>query len=262
MDSALWTAKSGLEAHHKNIAIISNNLANANTIGFKKNRPEFADLAYQIIIQPGSATTETTNSPSGIVVGSGVKLADNKKIFTEGSLVQTDNSLDISINGRGFLQIQIPNQSDYAYTRAGSLQVNEEGQLVLPNGYLLEPTITVPQGAQKISISEDGVVSVMVMGSTTPEQIGTIQLSDFINPAGLQPIGENLYKETVASGNATTGNPANDGFGKLQQGALESSNVNIVEEMVNLIEAQRSFEVTSKAVSAIDNMLQNLTREI
>lgn len=262
MDLALWTAKSGLEAHHKNIAIISNNLANANTTGFKKNRPEFSDLAYQVMIQPGSATTESTNSPSGIVVGTGVKLSDNKKIFTDGSLVQTDNALDVSISGRGFLQVQIPNESTLAYTRAGSLQVNEVGQLVLPNGYLLEPSITIPQGAQKISISEDGVVSVMTPGNTTPDQIGTIQLSDFINPGGLQPIGDNLYRETVASGNPTNGNPALDGFGKLQQGTLESSNVNIVEEMVNLIEAQRSFEVTSKAVSAIDSMLQNLTREV
>lgn len=262
MDLALWTAKSGLEAHHQNIAIISNNLANANTTGFKKNRPEFSDLAYQVSTQPGSATTESTNSPSGLVVGTGVKLSDNKKIFTDGSLVQTDNALDVSISGRGFLQIQIPNESTLAYTRAGSLQVNETGQLVLPNGYLLEPPITIPQGAQKISISEDGVVSVMTPGNTAPEQIGTIQLSDFINPGGLQPIGDNLYKETVASGNPTTGNPAADGFGRLQQGTLESSNVNIVEEMVNLIEAQRSFEVTSKAVSAIDSMLQNLTREV
>lgn len=262
MDSALWTAKSGLEAHHKNIGIISNNLANANTIGFKKNRPEFQDLAYQIIKQPGAATTEVTNSPSGIVIGTGVKLAENKKIFSEGSLIQTDNSLDLAVSGRGFLKVQIPNQSDFAYTRAGSLQVNELGQLVLPNGYLIEPQITIPQGSQKISISEDGVVSVSVVGNTTPEQIGTIELSDFINPGGLQPVGDNLYKETVASGNPTNGNPSSEGFGRLQQGSLESSNVNIVEEMVNLIEAQRSFEVTSKAVSAIDNMLQNLAREV
>jgi flagellar basal-body rod protein FlgG len=262
MDLALWTAKSGLEAHHKNIAIISNNLANANTVGFKKNRPEFSDLAYQVMTQPGSATTEVTNSPSGIVVGTGVKLSDNKKVFTDGSTIQTDHALDVAISGRGFLQVQIPNQSNFAYTRTGSLQVNETGQLVFPNGYVLEPPITIPQGAQKISISEDGIVSVMVQGNNTPEQVGTIQLSDFINPGGLQPMGDNLYKETVASGSPTNGNPAADGFGKLQQGALESSNVNIVEEMVNLIEAQRSFEVTSKAVSAIDSMLQNLTREM
>lgn len=262
MDLALWTAKSGLEAHHKNIAIISNNLANANTVGFKKNRPEFQDLAYQIIKQPGSATTDTTNSPSGIVLGTGVKLADNKKIFSDGSLVQTDNSLDLSISGRGFLKVQIPNQPDLAYTRAGSLQLNEQGQLVLPNGYIIEPPITVPDGAQKIHISDDGIVSVSVAGNNNAEEIGRMELTDFINPAGLQPIGENLYRETVSSGVPTNGTPGADGFGKLQQGALESSNVNIVEEMVNLIEAQRSFEVTSKAISAIDKMLENLDREL
>lgn len=262
MDLALWTAKSGLEAHHKNIGIISNNLANANTVGFKKNRPEFADLPYQVITQPGSATTEVTNSPSGIMMGTGVTLSGNKKIFTDGSSIQTDNALDIAISGRGFIQVQIPNESDFAYTRAGSLQINESGQLVLPNGYLVEPAVTIPPGAQQIQISEDGKVSVTLAGTETPEQVGQLQLSDFINPAGLQAIGDNLYKATVASGTATNSNPATDGFGKLKQGSLESSNVNIVEEMVNLIEAQRSFEVNSKAVSAIDSMLQTLDREV
>jgi len=251
MDLALWTAKSGLEAHHKNIAIISHNLANANTTAFKKSRPEFEDLA-----------TEITNSPTGIVLGTGVKLADNKKMFTEGGLIQTDNALDVAINGRGFIQVQVPNQTELAYTRAGTLQLNEQGQIVLPNGYIIEPAITVPQGAQKIEISDDGVVSVTIAGNSAPEEVGSIELVDFINPAGLLPVGENLYKETIASGTPTVGKPANDGFGKLQQGALEASNVNIVEEMVNLIEAQRSFEVTSKAISAIDNMLQNLDREL
>ncbi|MDP1603534.1 MAG: flagellar basal-body rod protein FlgG [Legionella sp.] len=262
MDLALWIAKSGLEAHHKNMGIISNNLANSNTIGFKKNRAEFEDLPYQIVKQPGSPTTEVTNSPSGVAIGTGVKIADNKKIFTEGALVQTDNSLDIAISGRGFLKVQIPNQSEFAYTRAGSLQVNEEGQMVLPNGYVVDPPIVIPPGAQQLQISNDGIVSVVTSGSSNAEQVGQLEMSDFINPAGLQPVGENLYKETIASGPPVTGSPGGEGFGKIQQGALEASNVNIVEEMVNLIEAQRAFEVTSKAVSAIDNMLQNLSREV
>lgn len=259
MDPALRVAQSGLRVQHEHMGIISNNLANANTTGFKKNRPEFEDLAYQIVKQPGSATTEVTNSPAGIVMGTGVKLADNKKIFSDGALTQTDNSLDLAIQGRGFLKVQIPNQSDFAYTRAGSLRVDENGQLTMPNGYVIDPPLTIPTGAQRIHISEDGVVSVTIPGNNTPEQIGNLQLTDFINPDGLLPIGGNLYKETVASGTPTDGTPTNDGYGKLYQGALEASNVNVVEEMVNLIEAQRTFEVTSKAVSAIDNMLQNIT---
>lgn len=258
MDSALWTAKTGLEAQHTAIGIISNNLANANTTAFKRNRPEFEDLSYQVLTQPGSETSETTNSPSGVVIGTGVRLADNKKIFADGSQVTTDNPLDIAISGPGFLQVQIPNQPDMAYTRAGTLQLNEQGQLVMPNGYLLTPPITIPAGTTKINISPDGIVS--VTNDTSTEQIGNIELYDFINPTGLQAVGENLYKQTVASGTPTSGIPASDGFGKLRQGALESSNVNIVEEMVNLIEAQRSFEITSKAISAIDNMLQQLSR--
>ncbi len=259
MDSALWTAKTGLEAHHTAIGIISNNLANANTAGFKKNRPEFEDLAYQVLTQPGSSTSETTNSPSGVVIGTGVRLADNKKIFADGSQIDTDNPLDLAISGHGFLKVQIPNQSEAAYSRAGSLQLNEKGQLVMPNGYLLEPPVTIPPGTTKINISPDGIVS--VTNDTATEQVGNLELYDFINPAGLQPVGENLYKETVASGTPIAGTPASEGFGKFRQGALESSNVNIVEEMVNLIEAQRSFEITSKAISAIDNMLQHLSRE-
>lgn len=259
MDLALWTAKSGLEAHHKNIGIISNNLANSNTTAFKKNRPEFQDLSYQSELQPGSASTEVTTVPAGIMLGTGVKLADNRKIFTDGSIVQTDGSLDLAIEGKGFFQVQIPNQSDPAYTRAGTLRVNELGQLTMPNGYLIEPAITIPPNAQKISISEDGIVSVNVPGNVAPEQVGQLQLIDFINPAGLLPIGGNLYKETVASGTPVTGTPTQDGLGKIAQGSLEASNVNIVEEMVNLIEAQRAFEVTSKAVSAVDKMLAYMT---
>ncbi|WP_133128886.1 flagellar basal-body rod protein FlgG [Legionella nagasakiensis] len=261
MDVALWTAKSGLEAHHQNIAIISNNLANANTAGFKKNRPEFQDLPYQIIQQSGAPVTEEINSPDGLALGTGVKLAANKKDFSDGSPIQTDSALDISINGRGFIRVQIPNQAEMAYTRTGSLRINEQGQLSLSNGYLIEPTIVIPENTQRINISQDGIVSV-IGANNIPEEVGRLELVDFINQAGLQAIGNNIYKETIASGQPIIGTPAIDGFGSIQQGVLESSNVNVVEEMVNLIEAQRAFEVTSKAVSAIDNMLQNLNREV
>jgi len=260
MDPALRVAESGLRAQHQYMGIISNNLANANTTAFKKNRPEFEDLAYQIIRQPGSATSETTNSPAGIVMGTGVKMADNKKMFTQGPPIPTDTSLDIAIGGRGFLKVQIPNQSDMAYTRAGSLRINEQGQLTMPSGYLIDPPITIPEGSQKILISEDGIVSVTTPDNNNAEEIGRIELSDFINPEGLLPIGGNLYKETIASGNPTNGAPADNGYGRILQGSLEGSNVNVVEEMVSLIEAQRTFEVTSKAVSAIDGMLQNITQ--
>lgn len=261
MDMALLIAKSGLDAHHKNIEIISNNLANTGTPAFKKNRAEFEDLPYEIIKQAGSPVTQDTDSASGLVIGTGARLANNKKIFTEGAMIQTGNPLDIVIRGRGFLKVQMPNGGDYAYTRAGTLQVNSQGQVTMPNGYIIQPPITIPQGTQKIAISEDGIVSVVQQGSSTEQQVGQMQLTDFINPDGLQPIGENLYVATTASGSPIDATPMSSGLGSIVQGAYEGSNVNIVEEMVNLIEAQRAFEVTSKAVSAVDNMLGQLSRE-
>lgn len=260
MDTALWAARSGLTANHENLAIISNNLANANTSGFKKNRAEFEDLSYQVIREAGSPTSETTNSPNGIVLGTGVRLADNKKIFTEGSMTQTDGALDVAIHGRGFFQVQIPGQTEMAYTRTGSFQINESGQLVTHDGYLVQPTMTIPEGTQNISISSDGIVTATIAGNST-QQIGQFEMVDFINPSGLSPIGQNLYYQTVSSGTPTTGTATQNGFGALTQGALEASNVNVVEEMVNLIEAQRTFEMNSKAVGAIDNMLQTLNTQ-
>lgn len=260
MDLALWVAKSGLEAHHQNIAVISNNLANASTPGFKKNRPEFEDLSYQALKHPGAASSDQTRVPSGVLIGTGVRFADNKKIFTQGAAQQTDNALDIAIEGRGFLQIQVPNESEFAYTRTGTLQLNDQGQLVLHNGYVLQPPITIPAGVQKIDISPNGIVSV-VTNNGSNEEVGTLQLADFVNPSGLEPKGENLYKETLASGPVVIGVPSQDGYGKIVQNELEASNVNVVEEMVNLIEAQRAFEMTSKVVAAIDNMYQKLDRE-
>jgi flagellar basal-body rod protein FlgG len=260
MDLALAIAKSGLEAQHENLEVISNNLANASTTAFKKSRAEFQDLPYTVIKQPGSPTSQETNSPNGIVMGSGTTLVGNSKVYSDGSLVQTSRPLDIAIQGRGFIQVQMPNGAGYAYTRDGSLKINEQGQLALANGYVVQPPITMPAQFTNLSISSDGIVSANTPGSTTSQQLGQLQLADFINPDGLQPMGGNLYVSTTSSGTETLGNPGSQGYGVIHQNALEGSNVNVVEEMVNLIEAQRAFEVTSKAVSAVDNMMENLNR--
>lgn len=260
MDLALWIAKSGLEAHHKRIAIISNNLANASTTGFKKNRPEFADLAYQVFAAPGAPTSEETNRSSGLLIGKGVTLENNKKIFSQGSATQTDNPLDVAIEGRGFFKIQQPNESEFLYTRTGTLNVNAQGQLIVHNGYLVQPVITIPEGVQKISIAQDGAVSVKTSDGAV-NQVGQLELVDFVNPAGLESRGENFYAETLSSGQAVDGTPALNGFGVIRQGELEASNVNIVEEMIDMIEAQRTFDVNSKVISAIDSMYQKLDKE-
>lgn len=261
MDIALMIAKSGLDAHHKSIEVISNNLANANTPGFKKNRAEFEELPYQISRQVGATSADGTITPTGIAIGTGTKVSNNSKIFSDGAPIITDKALDIAIKGRGFLQVQLPNGGDFAYTRAGSLRLNEQGQLTMPNGYIIQPPITVPQGAGSLVITEDGTVSVTQNNTQTLQNIGQLQLADFINADGLEPIGQNLYQATLASGTATLGTPQQTGLGSIEQGMIEGSNVNVVEEMVNLIEAQRAFEVTSKAVSAVDNMLQYLNQE-
>lgn len=260
MDLALWSAKSGLEAQHKNIATISNNLANASTVGFKKDRLEFSDLPYQLIKQPGAFTTDETKSSSGLMLGTGVRVASNKKLFTQGSALQTNNKLDLAIEGRGFFKIELPESGEFAYTRTGTLHTDEQGQLVLHNGYVVQPAITIPEGTQNIEISENGIVSATTAEGSS-EEIGRLQLVDFINPSGLQPQGDNLYKKTLSSGQPVEGTPMQEGLGKIRQGELEASNVNMVEEMVNLIEAQRGFEMTSKVVSAVDNMYQKLDRE-
>jgi flagellar basal-body rod protein FlgG len=260
MDLALLIARSGLDAHHKSIEVISNNLANANTPGFKKNRAEFEELPYQVSKQPGSPAADGVTNPGGVVIGTGAKMGNNKKIFTDGAPVSTGGALDVAITGRGFFQVQPPNGGELAYTRSGNLTLNEQGQLTMPNGYLVQPPITIPAGTQSIGISEDGIVSIVGATGGTQQQIGQLQLADFINPDGLLPIGQNLYQPTTASGQPTLGNPSQQGMGSLAQGSIEGSNVNVVEEMVNLIEAQRAFEVTSKAVSAVDNMLQYLNQ--
>lgn len=264
MDLALAIAKSGLEAQHENIEIISNNLANANTTAFKRSRASFEDLPYDIINKPGSPTSQETNSPTGLVMGTGTKLVGNSKIFKDGEPISTSRDKDIAIRGRGFFQVQLPNGGGYAYTRAGSLQQNESGQLTDEHGYIIQPAITIPLGSKNLTISPDGIVQALAPGATAPTQVGQMQLADFMNPDGLESMGGNLYRETTSSGTVTLANPSINGatgYGELRQFALEGSNVNVVEEMVNLIEAQRAFEVTSKAVSAVDGMMQNLTRQ-
>ncbi|WP_266184018.1 flagellar basal-body rod protein FlgG [Dyella humicola] len=258
MFSSLWIAKTGLDAQQTRMDVISNNLANANTTAFKSSRAAFQDLMYQNKGQPGGQTTEQTLSPSGLMLGTGVRVVGNEKLFTEGSITQTGSSLDVAIQGRGFLQVSMPDGS-VAYTRDGSLHTDANGQLVTSDGYPLEPAITVPASVQSITIGTDGTVSATTTASATPNTIGTLQLADFVNPAGLQPMGQNLYVETASSGAPQTGQPSLNGMGSLMQGSLESSNVNVVAEMVNMIETQRTYEMNSKAISSTDQMLQDLT---
>ncbi len=259
MFNALWIAKTGLDAQQTRMAVTANNLANVNTTGYKRSRAEFQDLIYQDKGQPGGQTSQQTISPSGFMVGTGVRVVGTEKLFTEGNIEQTGNSLDVAIQGRGFLQVQMPDGS-IAYTRDGELQLNNTGQLVTANGNPVSPAIQIPPNTQSITIGSDGTVSVQVPGQAAPTQVGNLQLADFVNPAGLQPVGENLYVQTAASGSPQQGTPGLNGLGTLQQGALETSNVNVVEELVNMIEVQRAYEMNSKAISATSNMLQYLTQ--
>ncbi|TXH06008.1 MAG: flagellar basal-body rod protein FlgG [Nevskiaceae bacterium] len=261
MNQALWVAKTGLDAQQTRMSVVSNNLANVNTTGFKKGRAAFEDLLYQTVRQPGAQTSQQTQAPTGLMLGTGVRVVATDKSFTQGSLQQTGNALDVGINGRGFFQIQLPDGS-IGYTRDGSFQLNSQGQVVTSSGYTLQPGITIPQGAQSISIGHDGVVSVQLAGQAAPQQVGTLTIADFINPAGLQAKGENLYAETGASGPPQTGTPGLNGLGTLASGSLESSNVNIVEEMVNMIETQRAYEINSKAIQTTDSMLQYVNNNL
>lgn len=255
MTQALWIAKTGLDAQQTRMSIISNNLANVNTTGYKYSRPVFNDLLYQTVRQPGAQSSQNTEIPSGLMIGTGVRTLSTQKFYTQGNIIQTENSMDVAISGRGFFEILLPD-GDTAYTRDGTFQLDSQGRVVTSNGYQLQPAISVPANTISVTIGEDGVVSALVAGSTSPTQIGAIQLSDFINPAGLQPVGDNLLKETAASGTATTGTPGQSGLGLTLQGSLESSNVNVVEELVNMIETQRAYEMNSKAISTSDQMLQ------
>ncbi len=261
MIPALWAAKTGLDAQQTRMTVTANNLANVNTTGFKKDRAVFEDLIYQNVRQVGAATSQDTQAPTGMSVGTGVRVIATEKSYTQGNPQQTGNSYDLGISGRGFFQIQMPDGT-LAYTRDGSFKPNAQGQLVTSSGYIVSPGITIPAGAQSLSIGSDGVVSVLGAGASAPTQIGSLQLVDFVNPAGLQPRGENLLVESAASGTAQAGTPGLNGLGTLQQGSLESSNVNVVEELVNMIETQRAYEMNSKAISTTDQMLQYVTQNM
>lgn len=259
MIRSLWIAKTGLDAQQTNIDVISNNLANVSTNGFKRSRPVFEDLLYQTLRQPGAQSSQQTQLPSGLQLGTGVRPVAVERIHTQGNLQKTDNSLDIAISGKGYFQILMPDGTT-AYTRDGSFQIDSQGQVVTASGYAVQPALTIPSNAINVTIAKDGTVTVLQTGSPTPTQIGSVQLASFINPTGLQSIGENLFLETAASGTPSANTPGTNGLGYLNQAYVETSNVNVVEELVNMIQAQRAYEINSKAVTVSDQMLQKLTQ--
>jgi len=261
MYAALWVAKTGLDAQQTRLSVISNNLANVNTTGFKRGRAVFEDLLYQNVRQVGAQATQDTQLPSGLSLGTGVRVVATEKTHTQGNIIQTNKSLDVAVQGRGFLQVLLPN-GDLAYSRDGSLQVNANGEIVTAQGYPLQPAVTIPNNARSVTIGSDGVISILVPGSAGASQIGDIQLADFINPTGLQSVGENLYIESGSSGTPQVGTPGLNGLGTMIQGSLETSNVNVVEELVNMIETQRAYELNSKAISTADEMLQYVSQNL
>lgn len=256
---ALTTAATGMIAQQLNIDVISNNIANVNTTGYKKVRAEFQELFSQTMKSPGAQISQGTNQPVGIQIGLGVKTAGTQKMFSEGTFKATGNTLDIAIEGDGFLQVQLEDGTT-GYTRDGSLKVDASGQLVTTDGYIIQPQITIPQDAQEITITPDGRISVKVAGEAAQSEIGTLELAKFANPSGLTSLGKNLYGETSASGNPIQGTAGQDGLGTIQQGYLEGSNVQIVDELINLIQAERAFETNSKLIKAADGMLQTVNR--
>jgi flagellar basal-body rod protein FlgG len=262
MHPALWISKTGLDAAQTDVSVVSNNLANASTVGFKKDRAIFEDLLYQNINQPGGRSSADTELPSGLMVGAGSKVVATQKSHTQGNLLTTDNSLDMSIQGRGFFEI-LQADGTIAYTRNGQFTLNDEGQIVTPGaGFLLQPEIAIPEDAQQITISQDGEVSASIRGEAEPEVLGQLNIADFVNPTGLQPIGQNLYVETAVSGAPIEGVPGLEGLGTVIQGTLETSNVNVTEELVNLIESQRLYEMNSKVISSVDQMLGQVIQQL
>ena len=255
MIRSLWTAASGMKSQSFNIDVISNNLANVNTTGFKTSRADFQDLLYETLRQAGTSSSETTDVPTGIQVGHGSRPVASHKIFTQGDFQQTKNELDIAIEGDGFFQIIQPT-GEIAYSRDGAFKMDRDGRIVTSDGFLLEPEITIPSDSISLSIGLDGTVSVLQAGSSAPTEIGTINVARFVNPAGLHSIGRNLYLPTNASGDAIVGTAGEDGLGSLAQGFLEMSNVSVVDEMVKMITAQRAYEINSKTIQAADDMLQ------
>lgn len=257
MIRSLWIAKTGMEAQQLQLDTISHNLANVGTNGFKRGHVVFEDLIYQNLRQAGGASSDQTQLPTGLQVGLGVRPVATSRIFSQGNLQQTSNNLDLAIKGQGFFQVQQPDGST-GYTRDGSFQVDANGQLVTNNGYIVQPGITIPANAQSVTIASDGTVNVSVPGQATPQSVGQLLLASFVNPAGLEPRGQNLWGETAASGTPNAGAPESNGLGGLQQGYVETSNVNVVEELVSMIQAQRAYELNSKAIQTSDQMLQKL----
>ncbi|WP_223547428.1 flagellar basal-body rod protein FlgG [Pseudomonas sp. A-B-19] len=258
---ALWVAKTGLSAQDTNLTTISNNLANVSTTGFKRDRAEFQDLLYQIKRQPGAQSTQDSELPTGLQLGTGVRIVGTQKNFTAGSLQTTEQPLDMAIDGRGFFQILQPDGTT-SYTRDGTFHLDSNGQIVNASGFALEPAIVIPNEAQTFTVGRDGTVSITVAGNPAAQVIGNLQTADFINPAGLQAVGNNLFLETAASGAPQVGTPGLNGFGSTLQNTLETSNVSTVEEMVNMITTQRAYEMNSKVISTADQMLSFVTQNL
>ncbi|WP_133407571.1 flagellar basal-body rod protein FlgG [Parashewanella tropica] len=262
MHPALWISKTGLDAQKTDISVISNNIANASTVGFKKSRAVFEDLLYQNVNQAGGISAANTKLPNGLNVGAGTKVVATQKLFSQGNMVTTDNSLDLMIEGPGFFEVQMPDGS-ISYTRSGQFSRDDQGQIVTSgSGFVVQPAITIPQDAKSITVSAEGEVSVKVPGAAENQVIGQFTMSDFINPSGLEPMGQNLYLETGASGAPIQGVAALNGMGAIRQGALETSNVNVTEELVNLIESQRIYEMNSKVISSVDQMLSYVNQNL
>jgi flagellar basal-body rod protein FlgG len=261
MHAALYVSKTGLSAQDKRLTTISNNLANVATNGFKRDRVAFEDLLYQIQRQPGASSTQDTELPSGLQLGTGVRTVGTQKIFTQGSLQTTSEPLDVAINGRGFFEIQMPDGTT-AYSRDGQFQLSSQGELVNTSGHLVSPGITIPENARTVTIGTDGVITAVIAGSTDQINVGNLTLVDFVNPAGLQAMGGNLYAETVSSGNPQQGTPGMNGLGSVVQKSLENSNVDVVEELVDMITTQRAYEMNSRVISTADQMLQFITQNL
>ena len=259
MIRSLYIAKTGLDAQQTQLDVISHNLANVSTSGFKRSRAVFEDMLYQTVREPGAQSTQQTTLPSGLQIGTGARAVATTRIHTQGNLSQTGNALDLAINGDGFFQIQQPDGTT-AYTRDGSFHRDAQGQIVTSNGMTLTPALTIPANALAVTVGQDGTVTYTTQGSATSTTLGTIQLATFINPAGLAAQGQNIYTETAASGTASTNTPGTNGVGLLNQGYVETSNVNVAEELVNMIQAQRAYELNSKAITTSDQMLQRLTQ--
>jgi flagellar basal-body rod protein FlgG len=259
MMRSLWISKTGMEAQQTQLDTISNNLANASTNGYKRSHAVFEDLMYQNLRQSGANSTDQTTAPTGLQVGLGTRAVATSRSFSQGNLQQSSNPLDVAISGQGFFELQMPDGTT-GYTRDGSFQVNATGQLVTNNGYSVQPGITIPANATSVTIGSDGTVSVVLPTQATPQTVGKLQVASFINPAGLDPKGQNIYAETAASGTPNPGTPGQNGLGQLQQGFVETSNVNVVEELVGMIQTQRAYELNSKAIKTSDDMLARLTQ--